>query len=172
MRLIFKKSSAGVTLTCMRADGTVAVQRSRHGAFFAVHDLLHYAVETTLGLRRAFLGLMAEGWEFENFTRHDDPKYRRLPAEALLAEQFVALLSARLGDLQAPDPDVHALLAEEVSAELIAEAARGGTSVRALTPTDVAEIGRVFAALLRRWNELPEGEQMGLEFPRHGESGE
>ncbi|MDX1547565.1 MAG: hypothetical protein R3247_11285, partial [Rhodothermales bacterium] len=47
-----RKRDGSTVLRCERADGSVTWQR-RTGptaAFFAAHDLGHYAVETTLGL--------------------------------------------------------------------------------------------------------------------------
>ena len=46
-------------LTILRADGSAAWQNSQ--AFFALHDLLHFVVETELGFTSAFFGLIAAG---------------------------------------------------------------------------------------------------------------
>jgi hypothetical protein len=73
MLIRIKKIDDGVVMACLRDGHEAEVQRTRHGGFFALHDLLHYSVETVLGFDQAFLGLMASGWSFENFTRHDDP---------------------------------------------------------------------------------------------------
>ena len=54
MRIRLKKLEAGVVLTCLPDGHPPAVQRSGHGGFFALHDLMHFAVETTLGLQQAF----------------------------------------------------------------------------------------------------------------------
>ena len=66
---IKKKSDGTAALTCTRSDGTVTWQRQEgaQGAFFPPHDLTHYAVETVLAHRRGFYGLVAEGWDFEDF---------------------------------------------------------------------------------------------------------
>ena len=56
-----RKRDGAVVLELRRADGTTTWQK-RTGPtaeFFAVHDLTHYAVETVLGYRRAFYGLVA-----------------------------------------------------------------------------------------------------------------
>src|SRR5947208_2355453 len=67
MRLYFKKKPDGINiLSCVRADGSASWQHQR-GEFFVHHDLTHYAIETTLGLNRAFYGLLASGWEFTDF---------------------------------------------------------------------------------------------------------
>lgn len=47
------------TLACIRADGSVTW--SSLGRIPIHHDLTHYAVETTLGLKNSFFGLLAKG---------------------------------------------------------------------------------------------------------------
>ena len=56
-------------MSCTRADGTVTRQRQdpAKAQFFVRHDLTHYALETVLGHRRGFYGLVAEGWDFTDF---------------------------------------------------------------------------------------------------------
>lgn len=65
---IAKKTGGGGVLRCTREDGSVTWQKQpeRHAAHFALHDLTHYAVETALGYRNGFYGLIASGWEIED----------------------------------------------------------------------------------------------------------
>jgi hypothetical protein len=67
---IEKRADGRATLRCTRGDGSVTwqVQRARHAAFFPLHDLTHYAVETVLGFRRGFFGLIADGWDIDDTT--------------------------------------------------------------------------------------------------------
>ena len=92
-----KRPDGGSVLSCTRADGTVTWQRhqGRQGHYFPLHDLTHYAVETTLGFRRGFFGLIADGWDIED----TGGKGGRgpLPEEALLVEQLVGLISLGRG---------------------------------------------------------------------------
>ncbi|MDF2775439.1 MAG: hypothetical protein K0S86_4940, partial [Geminicoccaceae bacterium] len=70
LRIRIKKNADGsAALTCIRADGSVTWQRQEgaQGRFFPRHDLTHFAVETTLGHRRGFYGLVAEGWNITDF---------------------------------------------------------------------------------------------------------
>ena len=91
---ITKKADGSGVLRCVRADGSVTWQKQtdRHAAFFALHDLTHFAVETTLGYRQGFFGLVAEGWEMEDTTG----KGARgpLPPEAVEVEGIVGLFDA------------------------------------------------------------------------------
>ena len=90
--LLKKQADGRSALTLERADGTRTWQRQdRHAAFFAAHDLTHLAVETTLGLREAFLGRVAQGWDFDDFL----PPYPR-GATRMPAAEFNAQLAATL----------------------------------------------------------------------------
>src|SRR2546423_424791 len=106
MLVRLKKTTEGTALTVIHADGSVASQRSGHGGFFALHDLTHFAVESELGLRLAFFGLLAEGWDFRAFTDKSDPRYAALPAEALLTEHIVGVVSRRAFEPAAHDPEL------------------------------------------------------------------
>jgi hypothetical protein len=66
---IKKHGDGRVALSCTRADGTVTWQRQEgaQAAFFPRHDLTHFAVESVLGHRRGFYGLVAEGWNLTDF---------------------------------------------------------------------------------------------------------
>ncbi|HTC89518.1 MAG TPA: hypothetical protein VK686_14525 [Bryobacteraceae bacterium] len=91
---ITKRSDGGGVLRCVRSDGSVTWQKqeSRHAAFFALHDLTHFAVESTLGFKRGFFGLVAEGWDIEETTG----KQARgpLPSEAQEVEYIVGALDS------------------------------------------------------------------------------
>ncbi|HEY7119197.1 MAG TPA: hypothetical protein VH475_21590, partial [Tepidisphaeraceae bacterium] len=94
--LRFKKHPAGhaAALACTRPDGSVTWQRQRprHAAFFTRHDLTHYAVETVLAYRRGFFGLIADGWNFDDFG-HPWPR-GPIPADADPAELIVGFFDA------------------------------------------------------------------------------
>jgi hypothetical protein len=66
IEIVKQPDGAGV-LRCTRQDRSVTWQKqTRHAAHFALHDLTHYAVETALGYRRGFFGLIAEGWDVDD----------------------------------------------------------------------------------------------------------
>jgi hypothetical protein len=88
---IVKRADGAGVLRCTRVDGSVTWQKqARHAAHFALHDLTHFAVESTLGFRRGFFGLIAEGWEIDDTTGKG--KRGALPPEALEVEHIVGLL--------------------------------------------------------------------------------
>ena len=86
---------------CHRADGTTTWQRNdgARGSFFVVHDLTHYAVETILGHRRGFWGMVADGW---NVTDFGAPWPRGpIPADLDPSELIVGFLDGeRAGGVQ------------------------------------------------------------------------
>lgn len=160
LTLLLKKHADGRTaFTLERADGTRTWQRQeRHAAFFAAHDLTHYAVETVLGLRGAFYGLVAIGWDFDDFL----PPYPRGPlsAEALWAETLVGLLDVERGTVAAGDT---MMPATEFNAQLQAklDAAQLSTP-RDVSEQDLSAIRDCRDALMRDFASLPDGETLRL----------
>jgi hypothetical protein len=91
---ITKRPDGGGVLRCLRPDGSVTWQRqaSHLAPHFALHDLTHFAVESTLGFRRAFFGLIADGWGVDDTTGKGSRG--PLPEEAVEAEHLVGWLDA------------------------------------------------------------------------------
>src|SRR6476659_9963737 len=88
-----KKHADGTSsLACTRADGSTTWQKNgdRTSTFFPLHDLTHFAVESTLRCKRGFYGLLAEGWNITDFG-HPWPR-GRIPADAEPAEVIVGCL--------------------------------------------------------------------------------
>ena len=68
MFIQLKKGRDGpATLACVRADGTRTWGKEH--PFFPVHDLTHCAVESVLGFDQAFFGLIAKGWDIDDFAK-------------------------------------------------------------------------------------------------------
>ena len=92
-----KRKDGRVLLRCFRADGSATWQRQDddRAAFFPVHDLTHYAVESELDFTRGFYGLIADGWEIADTTG----KGARgpLPEETIAVEYIVGSLGAERG---------------------------------------------------------------------------
>src|SRR5436309_10029851 len=90
-----KKTADGrSSLSCTRPDGSATWQsmKNAQAAFFPRHDLTHYAVETVLGHRRGFYGLVADGWDLSHFGT---PWPRGpIPADADPSELIVGFLDA------------------------------------------------------------------------------
>jgi hypothetical protein len=152
-----RKDGAGV-LRCVRADGSVTWQKmeSRHAPFFALHDLTHFAVESTLGFRRGFFGLVAEGWEIEE-TTGKTPR-GPLPEEAVLAESMVGALDAERagGEIwTAEDFNRHLAIHFESA---------GLPAPRALSDDELGRIRARRAELFAAWKSIEPGEMLSLHF--------
>lgn len=169
LRLRFKRHPDGsASLTGTRRDGTTTWQRQRGGVAMVLppHDLTHYAVETTLGMRRGFYGLLADGWDIADFAA---PWPRGTPpAEALEVELVVGFFDAdrRQGDQWTAEEFArHA--ATYVAAR---KAARHAPmpQPRALTQGEIDAVRRCRDALLAAWRAVPAGGELSLAFTRAG----
>ncbi len=157
------KKLDGVVLTFVRRDGSITTSRSRAGEFFALHDLMHYAVESVLGYRQAFLGLLAEGVDIQDWEDAASSLRKETPAEAIQAEALVGLLQLRWAGEGAPGiasapPDALAADMREVCQKLgVAPAVPTGEKLR--------QISEVYGALVQRWERLSTGESLDLPWP-------
>lgn len=143
---IAKRADGAGVLRCTREDDSVTWQKqAKHGAHFALHDLTHYAVETALGYRRGFFGLIAEGWDVDDTTG----KGARwpLPAEAVEVEQIVGLFDSERG-----------------SGMLWTCEEFNQFAPRALTDADILRVRALRGALFRQWSETAPGQKLELKF--------
>jgi hypothetical protein len=155
---ITRRTDDGTVLRCVRDDGSVSWQHQRgaQARFFPLHDLAHYAVETTLGARHGFYGLVAAGWEIDDTTG----KGARgpLPEEAVAIENLVGLLD-REGASGAT------WTAAEMNDAAALHATTHGHPVP--PPVDDATLGRIrerVRELHARWFALAPGGMLELEF--------
>lgn len=83
-------------LRCIRRDGSeTATSMPRQGIL--PHDLLHYVVESGLGWRHGFLGMIAAGADIGwTMQQTHDPANRDIADQAIHAEAVVESLQAQL----------------------------------------------------------------------------
>ena len=153
---ITKRADGTGLLQCIRDDGSSLWQKQseRHAAHFALHDLTHFAVETTLGYKNGFFGLVEQGWEMDDITGKGGRG--RLPTEAVEVEGIVGLFDAE-----------RACGAHWTSEEFNAFAklrAEDGTSVKTLADEDLLNIRACRNELFARWSAVKTGEKLALEF--------
>ena len=146
------------TLVCVRDDGSrtwIALNLP------PAHDLGHYAIETTLGFRNAFFGLLTQGWGIEDFGRPDPLTGEKptIPSEALQTEAIAGLLDMEQRSRHAPNY-------AEFDALLACACAGMGLPAPALTMAQLDAIRGRHTDLLHQWIALPEGETLNLSFPR------
>jgi hypothetical protein len=157
---IKKKSDGSAALTCVRRDGSVTWQRQEggRGRFFPIHDLTHYAVETVLGHRRGFYGLVADGWDLSDFGA-PWPK-GRLPADLDPSELIVGFLDTeRAGGVEWSATEFNAGVAKYYAQHRLA-----GTCL--VTDEQLKQIRALLREVISRWQALPAGETLELSFER------
>jgi len=155
---ITKKKDGDSVLKCIRDDGTETWQKNtgRTAAFFPLHDLTHYAVETELGIRDAFFGVVADGWSIDETGQRGVAT--RLPPAALYVESVV-------GTLDAERASMARWTADEFNENIARHWAKSGkTPPRRLTDDELARIRKRRAELFEAWHELPDGGTLDLEF--------
>ncbi len=154
-----KKGADGRTaLSCARADGTTTWQRQQGGqaAFFPRHDLTHYAVETVLGHRRGFYGLVAAGWDLSDFGT---PWPRgMLPKDANISEIIVGFFdreraSGQMGTAEGLNDELAKFCEEN---ELAAP--------EKFTEQDLSRIRQKRGELFAQWEAVKPGEALELPF--------
>lgn len=142
-------------LTCTREDGSVSWQKSSE--FFVRHDLIHYVVETVLGYRNAFLGLVASGRGLEDFGTRNGVK-DTYTNEERWAELIVSAL-------QFPSAAGGPAASENEVIEAVAKScADNGKPSPGITPEQIAAIRVRIQELHRQWAQLPDGESLELTF--------
>ncbi len=158
---IKKKHDGAAALTAVRPDGssTWQQQNGQIGRIFPLHDLTHYAVETSLGCRDGFFGLVAHGWDMGDFTS-PWPKGRP-PLEALVVELLVGYFDLeRMTDTLTTAAEVNQRIETA-----IADGKFAPVSFR-ITDAQVDDIHRLRAELFARWKALPVGDTLELPFER------
>ena len=156
MRICFTRRKKGKpdTLTCNRDDGSSTWESSKVGI---PHDLLHYAVETTLGYRNAFYGLVAGGRDIASFGTKNGMK-DVYTEEAQWVEFIVGLLQWPAVGGGPPIPDA------EFFTSLEGYAKEHGLTAPSITPSQLAEMRAKARELHCQWAELEEGGVLELPF--------
>lgn len=124
--------------------------------FFVRHDLSHYAIEKTLGYRKAFLGMLSDGMDINAFQDRNTRLKLEVSTEAGWAENManLFLMETAQGELN----DFNSVLAESFVRIGAAD------SPVSLTPVEVGEIRSLLKRLLADWAALPAGQTMILDF--------
>lgn len=145
------------TLTCLRDDGSCTWTALN---LAPAHDLGHYAIETTLGLRDAFFGLPAQGWAIQDFGQPDPLTGEKpaIPTEAMQAEALAGLLDMERRSHLPPDyAEFHEML--------VSVCAGLEVPVPTLTTAQLDAIRSRHTELLHQWADLSKGETLELPFP-------
>lgn len=160
-----RHTDGSTILRLTRGDGSATWQRNRGvtGQFFPPHDLTHLAVETVLGHRRGFYGLVVEGWGVDDFG----PPWPRGRLTDIDPSELIVGFLDRTGLDDATAPDAAEL--NRTAALYFAERPDdlGGLARwRDLTDDELAAVRREARALIARWHEVPPGGTLTLDFSR------
>ena len=136
------------TLTCTRDDGSVTWTQLHRG--FVHHDFAHYVVETTLGFKNAFFGLVAKGHDIPDFSEATATRPFEIPQEAMDTEPIVSLLQAEVWNGET----VHDGLFREHCTSLAVN----------VTDAQLTRMRQRLCNLLQHWQGLQPGESLKLQF--------
>ncbi|HYX52282.1 MAG TPA: hypothetical protein VE783_02455 [Candidatus Limnocylindrales bacterium] len=143
---ILKQPDGSGLLRCTRDDDSVTWQKqARHAGYFALHDLTHFAVESTLGCESGFFGLVAQGWDIAETTGKG--VRGPLPPEAIEVEKIVGLLDT-----------------ERASGTLMYVQEFNQLAPRTLTQAELDAIRKLRAELFEKWSAVKAGEALKLTF--------
>ena len=144
-------------LRCVRRDGSATgCAMPRQGIL--PHDLVHYVVESTLGWRNAFYGMIAGGTDIgPAMEQAHDPGNEALLDQAIHVEAIVESLQAQLWS-------------GAFDTAMFAEGVRTACTVRNRSVPELpADTGRqLFDAVLaldERWRQVPWHGTLELELP-------
>jgi hypothetical protein len=157
MIIHFKKGKKGIDiLECHRPDGSMTWTRVRPRLM--AHELLHYAVETTFGIRNGFFGLLQAGHGIEEFEtdrsrRKTELLPANLPVEAQVSEIIVGVMQTEINEPM-----------EDLRGEIRKILTLRGIPFEALDRLDFEKGRVIFRRLYDQWNRLEPGEQLTLEF--------
>ena len=149
-----KKKDRKHTITCCRNDGTVTWMQVDD--FFIFHDLMHYAVETTLQYKNAFYGMLAAGTNITDFELPKEQRPFNITPEAFNAECIVNLALVEFSQGRVEDFN-KALKDSYEKSEFTNEAPQFDHAA-------IEQVHASFAALVLQWNTLPFGESLNLPF--------
>jgi len=165
LKIRLKRHADGsASITCTRRDGSVTWQRQngQTALVMPVHDLTHYAVETTLGFARGFYGLLADGWEITDFA---SPWPRGpIPDEALVVELIVGFFDAERRQGEALSAEAFAVQAAQYLASREAVGKTMPAGRWQLTDHELARVRARRDELLEQWAAVPAGGALDLEF--------
>jgi hypothetical protein len=153
-----KRADRPDVLTCVREDGSTTWMHERPG--FVFHDLAHYAVETSLGYRYGFFGLVRSGWELSSESFGRDPQTKTpLPwpdptgAPVEPVEYVVSLLQRERGGWGVEQDEFHDAMKLYVG------------DARPQIPEDqIAAARKALRDLYARWEAVPAGGTLELNF--------
>lgn len=145
-------------LICTRKDGSFTSSLMYPG--IELHDIIHYAVETILEVKKGFYGILDQGFQIEDFElpRHQRPAAlipSNLPVESIQSEFLVNQLMMEI--LQDPIDDFMEVFKKALDANKLPFPER-------LNESTLSEIRKLIHTIKKQWSDLADGKSMELTF--------
>jgi len=155
MEIKFTKNTAGEhSISYQRDDGSVTWMRA--SPYFVQHDLSHYAIETTLGYRTAFLGMINGGMQIRDFEDREKRLSMRVTDEGWYAESMANLFLMEL--TQGRVDNFNQVLAASFRQMNL------DVSPPQLSVEEADKIRKRLQELIMQWQQLPEKGHLLLSF--------
>ena len=160
MQIILKKKlDKNSILKIIRDDGTSTWSKLHFG--METHDLCHYAVESTLGFKNAFFGIINNGYDIGDFElpkhlRPNDLQPKNLHNEALVTEHMVNLL-----EVEYLNSGLNSDFMNQLNSILNEN---NLTFPQKLNSVILSEIREYYNQLVLKWRDLPENESLYLKL--------
>ena len=124
--------------------------------FLVLHDLCHYAIETTLQYKNAFWGLIAGGINPSIFENKETRDSLELANEAWYAEHLANLLLIEF--TQGEFEDIHAILEQSLRQQ------NSRIPTIQFSNIVVEEIRALLHTLIENWRVVEVGDYLSLDF--------
>ena len=124
--------------------------------FFVRHDLSHYAIEKTLQYSTAFMGMLNNGMDIRDFENREKRNKLTVTKEAWYAENMANLFLIEIAQGKFQDFNT-------ISASAFANMALEKEPPN-LAAESIDTIRNYLEELLNRWENLPVGQTMFLNF--------
>ena len=155
MKIVFTKTDRDEhVFSCIRKDHSTTWQHV--SPFFMMHDLCHYAVETTLALKNAFFGIVASGIDITNFDLPKEQRNIQLTEEAIFAEHLVNLFV--IDNTQGKMENLIEIFTD------VYDVKKGSKLLNHITEEKMDKIRKTYNDLLEQWKSTPVSESLNLMF--------
>jgi len=124
--------------------------------FLVRHDLSHYAIDNILGYRTAFLGMINQGMDIRDFEDRGKRGRLQITMEAWYAENLANLFLIELS--QGKFEDFNRI------SQATMRQTKPDLPPLYLDSRDIGRIRSYLQELIDRWNSLPPGKQLILEY--------
>lgn len=168
MQIVVTRVDAHRYSTIVERDG-VRLRVPGYGFMRALpHDLAHFVVEGSLGLQRGFWGSVADGAEFRGMERIGGRRKPHATQNAKTTGQENADYLSEAERLVACFERIAERNLDQVPRLAEAELREAAATVRhrpqAATELDIAKVCVAWRMMQARWNELPVGELIRIEW--------